>query len=472
MDRNSRMGGTLARVFIVAFVLIFCTSWFHFLYIIGKVEFVYSYLYYIPIIIAAFFFGIAGGLIVSVISAFAYSIFVAASGAPYGAGEFLPAAGSFIVIGLGTGILSSRLVNSRQELAEKVSQLSISAEIGLAVTSTLDPRDALEIVMKKTVKAVSCEIGSILLFDPENNLLTIEASHGIDEQIVKNTKLKVGERISGWVVQHGEPVMVNDVEKDPRFAKRSSEKYYTKSLLSVPLKIRGETIGVLNVNNKKTKKGFTESDLSLLKGLASQVAVAIRNARLYRKVNEAYMNSIKALAAAIEEKDNYTRSHSENVTRYAVAIAEEMGLSIKQIEKVREAAQLHDLGKIGIHDYILNKPGKLTEEEWVEVKMHSLKGARILEPLSFLNGVIEIIKQHHERYDGKGYPNGQMGNEIHLGARIMAVADAYDAMTSERPYRKAMSREEAVEELKRENGKQFAPNVVEAFLRLFEGNKI
>ena len=472
MDRNSRPRGTFAKVFVVAFVLVFCTSWFHFLYIIGKVEIVYSYLYYIPIIIAAFFFGIAGGLIVSVISAFAYSMFVLASGVPYSAIEFLPVAGSFVIIGLGTGMLNSRLIRSRQELAERVSQLSISAEIGLAVTSTLDPRDALEIVMKKAVEAVSCEVGSILLLDPENNFLTIEASHGIDEEIVKNTKLKVGERISGWVVKHGEPVMVNDVEKDPRFAKRNSEKYYTKSLLSVPLKIRGETIGVLNVNNKKTKKGFTESDLSLLKGLASQVAVAIRNARLYRKVNEAYMNSIKALAAAIEEKDNYTRSHSENVTRYAVAIAEEMGLSIKQIEKVREAAQLHDLGKIGIHDYILNKPGKLTEEEWVEVKMHSLKGARILEPLSFLNGVIEIIKQHHERYDGKGYPNGQMGNEIHLGARIMAVADAYDAMTSERPYRKAMSREEAVEELKRENGKQFAPNVVEAFLRLFEGNKI
>ncbi len=384
MDKKSKHGRTFAKVIIVGFVLVLCTSWFHFIYTLGRIEIVYSYLYYIPIVVAAFFFGVAGGLTVSIISAFTYSMFVSASGVSHGVGEFFPVAGSFVIIGLGTGMLSSRLLRSRQELAEKVSQLSISAEVGLAVTSTFNLKEAMEIVMKKAVEALSCKVGSIMLLDPETNLLTIEASCGIDKQIVEDTKLKVGERISGWVVQSGKSVLVDDVEKDPRFAKRSSEKYYTKSLLSVPLKIRGKTIGVLNVNNKETRRVFTESDLSLLNGLASQVAVAIRNARLYHRVNEAYMNSIKALAAAIDEKDHYTKSHSENVTRYAVAIAEEMDFSPRQIEEIREAAQLHDLGKIGIHDYILNKPGKLTEEEWVEVKMHSLKAARILEPLSFL----------------------------------------------------------------------------------------
>ena len=470
--KNAEQWKSLTKILSVGLVLIFCTSWFHLLYKLGRVEIVYSYLYYIPIVLAAFFYGLPGGFTVAGFTALAYSIFISASNISYSRTELFPGIASFVLIGLLTGLLSFHLTKSKKQLAEKVSHLTTVTEVGLAATSTLHLRDVLEVIMEKIVQALSCEVGSILLLDRETNLLRIEASYGIDEKTAKTLKLEKGERISGWVAQHGEPLLSNDVEKDPRFAKRSSEKYFTKSLLSVPLKARGEVIGVLNVNNKKDRKVFTETDLKLLSGLASQASVAIQNARLYNRVNETYMNAIRALARAIDEKDHYTRTHSENVTKYAVAIAQEMNRSKRELEEIHEAAQLHDLGKIGIHDSILNKPGKLTEDEWKEIKQHSLKSAKILEPLTFLNGVIDIIKQHHERFDGGGYPNGNHGQNIPLGARILAVADSYDAMTSERPYREPMSKEEAIKELKKESGKQFDPDVVQAFLQLVKKNQI
>ena len=186
--------------------------------------------------------------------------------------------------------------------------------------------------------------------------------------------------------------------------------------------------------------------------------------KFYHKMQSAYIATVKALVQAIEAKDHYTRSHSENVTKYAVAVANEMGFYPQEIEILREACQLHDLGKIGVHDHILNKRGALTPQEWEEIKLHSLRGAEILQPLAFLEDVTILIRQHHERYDGGGYPDGLKGEEIKLGARIIAIADAYDAMTSERPYRKAFSREEAVFRLKQDMGVQFDPQVVKAFL--------
>jgi putative nucleotidyltransferase with HDIG domain len=190
------------------------------------------------------------------------------------------------------------------------------------------------------------------------------------------------------------------------------------------------------------------------------------------KENETYVNTIRSLVKAVDEKDHYTRYHSENVTKYAVAIAEELGLSQKEVQKIQRASQLHDIGKIGIPQRILNKPGSLTDEEWVEIRLHPSKGANILEPLKFLEGIIGIVKHHHERYDGGGYPDGLKGKQISLSARILAVADSYDAMLSERPYRKAMSKDKARNELKKESGKQFDPHVVEVFLKLLEVSKV
>jgi HD-GYP domain-containing protein (c-di-GMP phosphodiesterase class II) len=178
------------------------------------------------------------------------------------------------------------------------------------------------------------------------------------------------------------------------------------------------------------------------------------------------MRTINALVSAIDFKDKLTKNHSDNVKYYAAVIAKEMGLSQSKIDTIKEACQVHDLGKIGVHDNILTKPGKLTEEEYKEIKLHSLAGAVILKPFHFLDKVVSIVRQHHERYDGTGYPDRIKGEDIDIGARIMSVADSFEAMTSQRPYRDAMSKEEAIDELKRNSGSQFDPRVVEVFIKL------
>jgi len=221
----------------------------------------------------------------------------------------------------------------------------------------------------------------------------------------------------------------------------------------------------LKLANKKLMKELEEKNIILEKKVEKRTRDL---KKLYENIQAAYMSTVKALAQAIEARDRYTHSHSQNVTKYAVATAKEMGLSKQEVETLREACQLHDLGKIGIHDYILNKRDKLSKKEWQEVRLHSLRGAEILRPLTFLNGVITLIRQHHERYDGRGYPEGLKGEKIELGARIIAVADAFDAIISERPYRKAYSKKYAISKLTEHSGTQFDPQVVKAFLKILK----
>ncbi len=341
----------------------------------------------------------------------------------------------------------------------------------VAILSSEKPEklnSVLQEIIDEATEVLNSEVGSILLFEPKSDIMTIRVAKGLDEDIIKKTRLKTGERISGWVAKHKEAILVKDIEEDTRFSPRSLERYYTKSLISAPIMIDRHVLGVININNKGNRQVFDEEDLDLLGAVAAQAALIISNVNLYKELQRLYMNTVEALAEAIDARDHYTKSHSEHVTEYTVAIANEMGLPQKKIEIIERASKLHDIGKIGIHDYILNKPGKLTKDEWEEVKTHSLKGARILEPLAFLDGVIGTVKQHHERYDGTGYPDKIKGDKIRIEARIMAAADAFDAMITERPYAAAKTQEEAIEELKKESGKQFDPKVVKAFLKVLE----
>ncbi len=202
--------------------------------------------------------------------------------------------------------------------------------------------------------------------------------------------------------------------------------------------------------------------------LAKRIEESTKNlARLYEDLRSTYLRTIRALAQAIDARDHYTHSHSENVSKYSVQIAQEMKLSVKEVEGVREAAELHDIGKIGISDSILTKPSSLTPEEWQQIKTHPQTGSQILEPLTFLSDVIELVKQHHEHYDGQGYPAGFKGDGILLGARIIHLADAYDSMISARSYRQVpFSKEAAIAEIKDKSGTQFDPAVVNAFLNI------
>lgn len=235
---------------------------------------------------------------------------------------------------------------------------------------------------------------------------------------------------------------------------------------------KGAELHSFLVANHKLLQGAQERNLALQKQntlLAKRIEESTQNlARLYGDLRSTYMRTIKVLAQAIDARDHYTHSHSENVARYATTIAEEMSLSADEIEKIREACELHDLGKIGVGDSVLTKTSTLTAEEWSQIKRHPVTAAQILEPLTFLDDVIALVKEHHEHYDGNGYPVGLKGNEILLGARIIHVADAYEAMRAARPYRTPLSKGEAIAEIKRNSGGQFDPKVVEAFLRVVD----
>src|SRR5205823_8561760 len=216
---------------------------------------------------------------------------------------------------------------------------------------------------------------------------------------------------------------------------RLSDLENVQSFLGVPLWTRSRFVGVLCLGGKRTGERFTKDDLSLLSTLGSQAALAIYNAQLYEAREQALLDTIGALAHAIEAKDGYTIKHCENMTDRAIVLAQAMGLSHKEVENIRMGATLHDIGKIGIPDAVLNKPGRLTAEEYELMKQHAAIGALIVQSVGALQDVVPIVRYHQERYDGSCYPDGLKGEEIPIGARIIGVVDTYGAMTEDRVYR-------------------------------------
>ncbi len=327
------------------------------------------------------------------------------------------------------------------------------------------------------VEVVNRETGSdtvsLMLINEEKKELTIAAASGLPQEIVDTTKKMMGEMIAGWVAEKGEPMVITEGTHTDPLIKEVLRREDLSTSISMPLRSKGKVIGVMNLAKKKGRTPFGESDIEFVSILCGQVAIAIDNAGLFNalqtkadELKRFYFESIIALAQAIETKDSYTRGHCDRTVRHGLAIADRLGLSESEKEKVKYAAALHDIGKIGINESILNKPGKLTDEEYEMVKLHPKMGADIIKGIKFLEPVVPIIYHHQERYDGKGYPDGIKGEQIPIGARIIAVLDTYDAMTTDRPYRKALSREAAIAEVKRCSGTQFDPKVVEVFLQI------
>lgn len=234
-------------------------------------------------------------------------------------------------------------------------------------------------------------------------------------------------------------------------------------LLVIPLVVASDVFGILCLGNKPDGAAFSEEEIHIAVTFAKKVASKIENNALYDVLFANLADTLKSLIATIEARDSYTRNHSERVTRYALSIAQELGLSAEEMEAIRFGGYLHDIGKIGVRDTVLLKPGRLTEEEFDEIRRHSEIGDAIVKPLKLLASEREIIRFHHERFDGRGYPDCLGASDIPLVARILAVADAYDAMTSNRPYRPRRTHEFALEELERCTGTQFDPQVVRAF---------
>ncbi len=237
-----------------------------------------------------------------------------------------------------------------------------------------------------------------------------------------------------------------------------------RTLLSVPLRRGGQVLGMLNAYSSRSRKAFLPREEKALVVLGDRAATSLENALLFADLENTFRQTIQGLALALETKDAYTHGHSENVTRLCEVTAAQMGLDSGFCATLRQAGVLHDIGKIGISSSILNKPGRLTAEEYEIIKSHPYLGRRILEPISFLKHVAPTVYHHHERWDGGGYPEGLAGEEIPLASRIMAVADTYDAMTSDRAYRQGLSHEVASAEIRRCSGAQFDPECARAFL--------
>ncbi len=362
------------------------------------------------------------------------------------------------------------LANKAINLEERVKELNILQEIGIQINSTLRLKDLLNLIMALSKETLKAEASSLMLLDEKNNELTFEVALGEKGDIIKKFKIPLGEGIAGWVAMTGDSLIVNDVEKDFRFAKKydSATSFKTKSILCVPLKTKEKIIGVIEVINKTEDDYFDENDLNLLQAIANEAAIAIENAQLYQNLKDLFFDTVESLASAIDAKDPYTHGHSRRVAQYSEMIAKEMGYDGNFIEKIRLSALLHDIGKIGIDESILRKKEKLTEEERKEIEKHPLVGRKILEPLSSLEDIIPGVEEHHEKYDGGGYPKKLYGEKISILGRIIAVADALDAMTSDRPYRKGLSMEIAIKEIENQKGKQFDPVVVSALLSLWK----
>ncbi len=260
--------------------------------------------------------------------------------------------------------------------------------------------------------------------------------------------------------QDHNPCLIADPGKNDRLDDE------VRSLMIVPLKIREKTFGVASAFSFNDAKLFNEKDIYYMSFITQKAASAIENIALYENIYDNLFSTLYAFVTALEVRDLYTRKHSTRVAKYADMIAEEMGCSEEEVDIINFAGSLHDIGKIGIRDDILLKPGRLTSEEYEKIKEHPVIGADIISKLGLWDREMEIIRHHHERIDGKGYPDGLKGDEIPKLSRILCVADAFDAMASDRAYRKKMDKTRVIEIIKENTGTQFDPEVVQAFLRV------
>ncbi len=350
------------------------------------------------------------------------------------------------------------------EKTQRVRELTALNELAFALGSTRELDALLQAALDQVVAVTHADTGSILLLEEDGDHLCIAAAVGIPAEIVGNTHIPLGEGIAGWVAECREPLVLVD-DDDPRFAGELLREEIG-SAVCAPVISRDEVIGVLNVSRKGGSEQFTDENLHVVTSFAGQLGIAIENARLYTNLESTFLGTISALAAAVDAKDPYTYGHSNEVTIHAVRIAEELGLDADEVQMIRIAATLHDIGKIGIDGAILLKPGRLTAEEREIINRHPAIGADILAPLDFLKETVPLVLFHHERYGGGGYPSGISGEAIPFGARIISVADSFNAMVSDRPYREGLSLEAAMRELRENSGSQFDPVVVDAFLKL------
>jgi hypothetical protein len=357
-------------------------------------------------------------------------------------------------------------------------------EITQTLMSEVDLNRLLHLIVSYGVQETKAEEGSLLILDSTGQLRNCV----VTEFVPNRTGLLSGgvsERIARWTLEHRRPLLFH--RGVPSSGPQRDEKDFIGifedndllSVLSVPLIKKGQIIGALNLSKLTDPTPFNEVDQELMTVLCGQAAVAVENARLFREVQqrsieleEASFNAIRALAQALETKDWRAWDYSDRSMSYALAIAERLGLLPNEVRQLKYAILLHDIGLVGVQDALLKKTGKFGQKDYEEMKNHPFVGAQIVKRIKFLDDIVPVIYHHHERWDGKGYPDGLAGEKTPICSRILAVLDAFEAMTSDRPYRKAMPVPIVVSELQRCSGTQFDPTVVEAFLQVLDQKAI
>jgi signal transduction histidine kinase/putative methionine-R-sulfoxide reductase with GAF domain len=326
-------------------------------------------------------------------------------------------------------------------------------------------RALLQVSVEMIAEVMDAGIVSFMFFTEDATELVIQAAHGLDADMVARTRVRAGDSIAGWVAQTSESLLVKDIESDRRFRKMNHPQYETKSLLCVPLRIAGETVGVVNVNNKRNALEFDADDLGLVVAVMKRIGMALERVR--GDTSPASVEAtVGAIRAIVRARRNHLLPSTRRAFKLAVTLGRRLGLDAEDVDVLGYVARVHDVGMLAVDDDLLQAARTWSPEERRDVQSHPLAGVQMLRSLEFASKVNEIILGHHEHWDGRGYPRGLSHDQIPLPARVLSVVDAYEAMTAGRPYREPYDEADAVAELRRCAGTQFDPAIVEEFCRM------
>ena len=342
--------------------------------------------------------------------------------------------------------------------------------IGAHLQQTLRLEDLIQRLFAEVNAALQAEAQSLWLANHLQKSVTCRFATGPGALQVQGIVLSLEEGIVGATITHRQSLLITDAQHDTRHSRRADAATgrVTHSLLSVPLVRGGVAIGAMQAVNKAQSRPFAHADLELYRAIADVAALALENALLYTQLESSYNATLNALSTALDQRDHETEGHSQRVAAFTVRLGQEIGLPLDELRFLHRAALLHDIGKIGIPDAILNKPGSLTPSERQIMQRHPQLGFEMLQGIAHLTREREVVLAHQERWDGHGYPLNLCGNAIPLAARLFAIIDTFDAIRSDRPYRKGRDYATARRIIVEESGKQFDPHLVEAFLRIPE----
>jgi putative nucleotidyltransferase with HDIG domain len=375
--------------------------------------------------------------------------------------------------------LSSELDEGQRELAVAYRQLKVQLlsqralfDVSHQINSSIDVDDQINILLLTVMGQLVIESAAIFVSKSDDEVLELHSAKGVDRIQIQSVRLKHETSFLSHIQEHARSVDFAEVPEGVTLGGDLKHLQKMGFSLVAPILTGSRLAGLLFLGPKLGGRPFELADQMLLSSLLASTGIAMEKAELFKKLQESYVATIQSLMSAMEAKDTYTRGHTARVSRYALAIAAAMNFSREALEDVRLGATLHDIGKIGIHEGILNKPGRLTDEELEIMKEHPALGDRILRKILFLKQARKMVRHHHERWDGEGYPDHLKGEEISLGARIVTVADSFDAMTSKRTYSEGMGLSEAVWHLSTKVRTQFCPDTVSVFVKLLKDRAV